>query len=88
MSRVGPSGQPGSPPVLPDKHFNVERYSQTVLPNVSISAMYVGTIHFYHFTPLSLTLTLPGGNMVSAKQKPFASFSPTPFGSSRTNLLW
>ena len=33
-----------------------------------ISAMPLGTIDFFHFIPLSLTLTLPGGHKVSTKQ--------------------
>ena len=36
--------------------------------------MLIGTIDFYHFVPLSLTLTLPGGDKVSAKQNLLASF--------------
>ena len=42
-----------------------------------IPAMLTGTINFYHFIPLSLTLTLPEGHKVSAKQNLLASFSPT-----------
>ena len=34
-------------------------------------AMLIGTIDFYHFIPLLLTLTLPGGNKVSTKQNLF-----------------
>ena len=36
-------------------------------------ARLIGTIDFYHFIPLSLTLTLPGGHKVSAKQNLLAS---------------
>ena len=36
--------------------------------------MLVGTIDFYDIIPLSLTLTLPGGDKVSAKEKLSASF--------------
>ena len=35
----------------------------------------IGTIDFYHFVPLSLTLTLAGGHKVSTKQNLLASFS-------------
>ena len=38
--------------------------------------MLVGTIDFYHYIPLSLTLTLPGGHKVNAKQNLWASFLP------------
>ena len=33
-----------------------------------VGAMLVGTIDFYHFLLLSLSLTLPGGLKVNAKQ--------------------
>ena len=36
--------------------------------------MLIGTIYVCHFAPLSLTLTLPGGHKVSAKQNILASF--------------
>ena len=39
----------------------------------------IGTIDVYHFTLLSLTLTLPGGLKVSTKQSQLASFSCTLF---------
>ena len=48
---------------------------QTVQPNFVIPAMLTGTIDFYHFILLSLTLTLPGGHKVSAKRNLLASFS-------------
>ena len=37
--------------------------------------MLIGNIDFYHFIPLSLTLTLLGGHKVSAKQNLLAAFS-------------
>ena len=40
---------------------------QTFQPIFVVPAMFVGTIDFYHFIPLSLTLTLAGGHKVSAK---------------------
>ena len=40
---------------------------------------HIGTIDFYHFIPLSLTLTLAGGRKVSTKQNLLASFSETFF---------
>ena len=46
------------------------------------------TINFYHFIPLSLTLTLPGGHKVSTKQNLLASFSRTLFVWSELKLMW
>ena len=39
--------------------------------------MFIGTYGFYHFIPLSVTLTLAGGHKVSTKQNLLASFSYT-----------
>ena len=69
MSCVRP---PTHPPVRPFIHhawqnLNVEHYIQTVQP-FFISALFIDSFGGYHFTPLSLTLTLPGGHKVSAKQ--------------------
>ena len=50
------------------KTFNVWHYTQTVRPNLFISATLRGTIDFYHSISLSVTLTLPQGHKVSAKQ--------------------
>ena len=50
--------------------------------------MSVGTIDFYHFIPLSLTLTSTGGRKVSAKQNLLALFSRTLFDCSTWNLIW
>ena len=69
----------GRPAVLRGKNFNAGHYTQTVQPNCFIPAMLIGTIDFYHFMPFSLTLTLPGGNKVSAKPNQLASFSPKVF---------
>ena len=44
-----------------------------------ILAMHIGTIDFYHFIPLSLTLTLPEGHKVSVEQNFLASNSGTLF---------
>ena len=41
--------------------------------------MLKGTIDFYHFIPLSLTLTLSGGYKVSAEQNFLATLSCTLF---------
>ena len=40
-----------------------------------ISAMLIGTVDFYHFNLLSLTLMLPGDHKVNAKKNALASFS-------------
>ena len=61
MNRVGLAGQP---------YYCSAKVLLFVLP-----AMFLGTIDFNHFIPLSLTLTLPGGHKVSAKQNLLASFS-------------
>ena len=45
---------------LYNKHLNVGYYSQTFQQIIFIPAMHIGTIDFYHFLPLSLTLTLSG----------------------------
>ena len=42
------------------KNFNIGCYMQTFRPIFFIPAMLIGTIDFYHFIPLPLTLTLPG----------------------------
>ena len=45
--------------------------AKTLTLNITcqVSAMLIGTTDFYHFMPLSLTMTLPGVHKVSAKQK-------------------
>ena len=50
--------------------------------------MLIGNINFYHFTPCSLTLTLPGGHKVSKNQNLLASFSPTLINRSGWKLVW
>ena len=73
MTCVWLAGQP----FCVTKTFNIGHYTQTVQPNLFIPAMLIGTIDFYHFILLSLTLILPGGHMVSIKQNLLASFSCT-----------
>ena len=41
--------------------------------------MLIGAIEFYYFIPFRLSLTLPGGHKVSAKQNQLASFSSHTF---------
>ena len=53
------------------KLLNVGHYTQTVKPNVFIPALLIGTIDFYHFIPLSLTLTLSGGHKVTVQSKTY-----------------
>ena len=62
------------PSVLCGKSFNTGHGTQTFQPVLLIPAMLIGTMDFYHFIPLSLTLTLPGGHKVSTKQSLLASF--------------
>ena len=50
------------------KTFNVGHYAQTFQQSSFIPAMLTGAIDFYHFIPLSLTLTLARGHTVSTKQ--------------------
>ena len=47
--------------------FNIGRYLQTFLPDSFIPAMLTGTIDFYLFIPLSVTLTLAGIHKVNEK---------------------
>ena len=76
LSRVR---QAGRPPVLRGKTFNIGHYTQTFQLKFFIPAMLIDSIDFYNLIPLSMTLTVPGGHKVSAKQDLFASFSPTIF---------
>ena len=69
----------GRPDVLREKNCNDGHYTQTVQPNLLIPVVFIGNVDFYHFVLLSLTLILPGGHKVSAKQNMLASFSPTFF---------
>ena len=62
--------------ILHGKKFNVGHYAQAFQPIFFISAMFI-CANDYHFIPFSLTLTLPGGHMVSAKQDIVASFFRT-----------
>ena len=80
-----PVGQPTS---LCGKNLNVGHYTQTVQPDLFMPAMFIGTIDFYHFIPLSLTLNLPWNHKVSMKQNLLASVSPTLFIWSGWNLVW
>ena len=66
----------GQPDVLHGKNFNVGHYKQTVQPNFIIPATLVGTIDFYHFTLLSLTVTLHGEHTVSTTQIYWPHFLP------------
>ena len=48
--------------------------------------MFIGIIDWYHFIPLSLTLTLPRGHKISAKQIYWFNFQA--YFSSDQNRLW
>ena len=56
--------------------------------NQFVSYLLIGTIDFYHFILISLTLTLPLCHKVSAKQNLLASFSCTLLIWSGWNLMW
>ena len=49
---------------LAGKDLNSGHYMQTFQPNLVTPAMLIGNIDLYHFIPLSLTLTFPGGHKV------------------------
>ena len=70
------------------KNFNVGHYTQTFQPNFFTPAIHIGNIDFYHFIPLSLTLTLCGGHKVNTVQNLLASFSHTLFSWSWWNFMW
>ena len=65
--------------VLCGKNVNVGHCTQTSGPDLVIPAVFIGTIGFFHFMPLLLTLTLSGGHKVRAKANLLASFSCTLF---------
>ena len=46
--------------VLLGRNFNIGHYMQSFQPNFVMPAMPIGTIDFYHFTPLSLVLGSQG----------------------------
>ena len=71
------------PSILRDKNLNAGYYKQTFQPPFFTPVMFIGTIDFHHFIPLSLTSTLTGGHKVSAIQTLLASFSPTLFSRSK-----
>ena len=75
MSCIRSAGHAGWPAILQGKNFIIGHYTQTVQPNCFKPAMSTGTIDFYHFTPLSLILNLPGGYQVITKQNLLSSFS-------------
>ena len=50
------------PATLHGTSSNVKHYIQTLLLNLFILAMLISTIDFYHFIPLSVTLSLAGGS--------------------------
>ena len=51
-----------------------------------VPATIIGFFDFCHFTPLLLTLTLPGGHKVNAKQNLLASFFSHAFNVIRAKL--
>ena len=61
--------------ILHGKKFNVGRLFANFQPNMFTSARIIGTIDFYHFITLSMTLTLARGHKVRTNQNLLASFS-------------
>ena len=58
-----------------------------LLPNSFVPAMLIGTIDFCHFIPLSVTVTLAGGHMVSTELNLLTSFSHAFFHFIKINLI-
>ena len=77
----------GQPAVLRCKNFKIGHYMQNNQPNFFIPAMLIGTVHFYHLIPLSLTLTLPGVTRFS-KQNCLAPCSYSLFDWPGWHLIW
>ena len=72
----------GHPYILCCKNFsNVGHHIKCFIPAVLLSIM-----DFYHFIPLSLTLSLPGNHKVSAKQNLLASVSLTHFSTDEDEI--
>ena len=67
MSRVRP---PTVHPSCMAKTLTLDIVTQTFLSILFIPTMLISTIDFYHFMPLSLTLTLAGGSQGQRKVKP------------------
>ena len=64
-------------PVLCGQKINIGHCMQTFQSFFSVPAMLVATIDFYHFVPISVTLTVGGGLRVGTKQNLMASFCHT-----------
>ena len=73
MSRVRPVGRPSS---CMAKTLTLDIMRTLFIQFRFMPAMLIGTIDVYHFIPLSLTLTLPGGQKVNAKQNCWLHFLP------------
>ena len=86
ISHVHLSRQPLA--VLCVKNLNVWHCIQTVPPAFVIPVILIGAVDFYHFIPLSLTLTLPGGHTVCENWNLLASFSPKLFIWLGWNSMW
>ena len=65
----------GQPSIMPGTNFSIGLFTQTFWPIFFTPATLIGIADFYHFTPLSVTLTLTWGHKVSVKQNLLASFS-------------
>ena len=64
------------PAVLHGKSLYVEHQAQTCEQNLFIPAMLVGIIDFYHFIPLSVTLTLTGDHKTKESKTSWLHFLP------------
>ena len=60
--------------ILCGNNLNVGHYLKTFQPHFFTLALVIGTVNFYHFIPLSMTLTLVGGHKISAEQNLLVSF--------------
>ena len=60
---------------------------QTFQPNLFIPATLIGTVDFYHFTALSLTLSFAGVYKLCANQNLLASLCHTLFNWSGCNVI-
>ena len=87
MVHVQPAGRPS----WVAKTLTVGYYTQTFQAfqtTLFTFAMLIGTIDYYHFILLSLTLTFPGGHKANAKNDHLAVIFHTLFSWSGLDLMW
>ena len=74
--------------VLHAQNFNTGHYAQTFLPDVShLACLCIGTINFYHFIPLLVTLNLARGHELNVRQNLLATFFHTLVSWSWSSLI-